>query len=195
MSENKKYDPFRQVEYLSSYTDVKSCPTDKPIVVFCGRSNAGKSSLLSAVCDHKNLARASTTAGKTQLINYFTCPEGFYLVDLPGFGYATLAKTKIAEIQQFVNDFLFEHGKNIVLVADCRRDMGDTEYSILKFAKDNKRKVFLARTKWDTLTKNEQFKKKKDWERENLHHISFPLSNTKKTGIQELVDAIRGTVG
>ncbi|HMR58301.1 MAG TPA: ribosome biogenesis GTP-binding protein YihA/YsxC, partial [Cyclobacteriaceae bacterium] len=85
---------IRQAEFVVSNTDVSKCPqTDKPEFAFIGRSNVGKSSLINMLTARKDLAKTSSTPGKTQTINHFLINKAWYLVDLPGYGYAQVSKT------------------------------------------------------------------------------------------------------
>jgi GTP-binding protein len=84
-----------QVEFTGSFTKISQCPTDGlPEFAFIGRSNVGKSSLINALAKQKGLAKTSSTPGKTQLMNFFRVELGFFIVDLPGYGYARVSKTQ-----------------------------------------------------------------------------------------------------
>ena len=86
---------IKQAEFVSSVADVSKCPkADKPEFAFIGRSNVGKSSLLNMLTNRKNLAKTSNKPGKTQTINHFIINETWYLVDLPGYGYAKVSREK-----------------------------------------------------------------------------------------------------
>ena len=85
----------KSAKFIISNTDVTKCPKSQiPEYAFIGRSNVGKSSLINSICSKKNLAKTSSRPGKTQLINHFLINESWYLVDLPGYGYARVSKTK-----------------------------------------------------------------------------------------------------
>lgn len=84
---------IHHAKYTSSHTKLEQCPVaDRPEYAFIGRSNVGKSSLINMLCDHKSLAKTSSQPGKTQTINYFDIDKTWYLVDLPGYGYARIAE-------------------------------------------------------------------------------------------------------
>ena len=86
---------IKTAEYTISSPTVTMCPKDqRPEFAFIGRSNVGKSSLINMICNHKGLAKTSATPGKTLLINHFIINRDWYLVDLPGYGYATRSKTE-----------------------------------------------------------------------------------------------------
>jgi len=86
---------IRSATFIISNSDVAKCPNSHlPEYAFIGRSNVGKSSLINALCNKKNLAKTSSRPGKTQLINHFLINQNWHLVDLPGFGYARVSKTQ-----------------------------------------------------------------------------------------------------
>ena len=95
------------VQYVGSYISENQCPPSKlPEYAFIGRSNVGKSSLINMLCQRKNLARVSNTPGKTQLLNYFDVNQQWYLVDLPGYGYAKVSKKQRAKFEKMIERFL-----------------------------------------------------------------------------------------
>ncbi|MBO7417566.1 MAG: YihA family ribosome biogenesis GTP-binding protein [Bacteroidaceae bacterium] len=94
-------------EFVISNTDVSKCPqTGLPEYAFIGRSNVGKSSLINMLTNNKKLAMTSSTPGKTQLINHFLINKQWYLVDLPGYGYANRSKKSVADIQRIIGSYL-----------------------------------------------------------------------------------------
>ncbi|MDD6493302.1 MAG: ribosome biogenesis GTP-binding protein YihA/YsxC [Bacteroidales bacterium] len=96
-------------EYVISSPVVSMCPKDdKPEYAFIGRSNVGKSSLINMLCRHKNLAKTSSTPGKTLLINHFIINKEWYLVDLPGYGFAKRSKTVQKKIEQMVSSYILQ---------------------------------------------------------------------------------------
>ena len=93
--------------FAGSYPRVNQCPaSDKPEFAFIGRSNVGKSSLINAITGHNSLAHISNTPGKTRLINFFLINRAWHLVDLPGYGYARISKTKREQWRRMVQDYL-----------------------------------------------------------------------------------------
>ncbi len=101
-------------DFLISNTTFKKCPQDeKPEFAFIGRSNVGKSSLINMLTGKKKLAKTSSTPGKTQLINHFVINEDWYLVDLPGYGYARASKKSRNNWEQFISEYLL-HRTNLL---------------------------------------------------------------------------------
>ena len=101
-------------DFLISNTTFKKCPEDeKPEFAFIGRSNVGKSSLINMLTGKKKLAKTSSTPGKTQLMNHFVINEDWYLVDLPGYGYAKASKKSRNNWEQFISEYLL-HRKNLL---------------------------------------------------------------------------------
>jgi len=111
--------------FLQSNTDYEKCPKpDKPEYAFIGRSNVGKSSLINALVQKKNLAKTSQTPGKTQLINHFQIDKKWYLVDLPGYGYAKVSKTDREKFEKMIHEYL-ENRENLMytfVLVDIRHE-------------------------------------------------------------------------
>ncbi len=107
---------FDQAEFVISNTDYLKCPKpDKPEFAFIGRSNVGKSSLINMMADRKGLAKTSGRPGKTQLINHFLIDDSWYLVDLPGYGYAKTSKKNRAAWADMIQDYLINR-ENLQIV-------------------------------------------------------------------------------
>lgn len=100
---------IKSAEFVISNTDYKSCPVDgKPEYAFIGRSNVGKSSLINMLTNRKGLALTSSTPGKTMLINHFLINDEWYLVDLPGYGYARRGKENRDKLRIIIEDYILE---------------------------------------------------------------------------------------
>lgn len=99
---------IKSAEFIISNTDIDKCPEpNKAEYAFIGRSNVGKSSLINMLCERNKLAKTSATPGKTQLINHFLINEEWYLVDLPGYGYAKVSKTQREKWDGFIKKYLY----------------------------------------------------------------------------------------
>jgi GTP-binding protein len=124
------------VTFVKGAVSIDGLPKgDRPEIAFAGRSNVGKSSLINALTNRKNLARASNTPGRTQEINYFDLSAGkFYLVDLPGYGFAAAPKKSVDAWSRFTLDYLRSRSKlkRVFLLIDSRRGLGEVDRSILK---------------------------------------------------------------
>jgi GTP-binding protein len=114
---------IKKAEFVISNTDPAKCPGDgRPEYAFIGRSNVGKSSLINMLTGKKGLALTSSTPGKTQLINHFLINDEWYLVDLPGYGYAQRGKKGREKIREIIDDYLDQREEltNLFVLLDCR---------------------------------------------------------------------------
>ena len=114
---------IKNSEFVVSSPVVGNCPDDnKPEYAFIGRSNVGKSSLINMLCNHKGLAKTSATPGKTLLINHFLINKEWYLVDLPGYGYARRSKSVQQKIQQMITSYILQREQliNVFVLIDIR---------------------------------------------------------------------------
>ena len=114
---------IKKAQFTISSPTVNQCPQDnKPEYAFIGRSNVGKSSLINMLCNHKGLAKTSATPGKTLLINYFIINNEWYLVDLPGYGYAQRSKTTQQKIRQMIESYVLQRQQltNLFVLIDIR---------------------------------------------------------------------------
>lgn len=142
------------VEFLISNSKVENCPkNDFPEYAFIGRSNVGKSSLINMLFDRKNLAKTSGRPGKTQLINHFVIDKSWYLVDLPGYGYARVSKTSKKEFQKLITDY-FKHRQQLVLafvLIDCRHEPQPIDMEFMQWLGENQIPFHIIFTKADKL--------------------------------------------
>ncbi len=105
---------IKKASFLTSSSKPNQCPeADKPEYAFIGRSNVGKSSLINMLCNQNGLAKTSSTPGKTQLINHFNIDDSWYLVDLPGYGYAKVSKTQRKQFKLLIDTYL-RHRSNLM---------------------------------------------------------------------------------
>ena len=116
---------IKEAEYLISSAVVSQCPKpDRPEYAFIGRSNVGKSSLINMITGKEGLAKTSQTPGKTQLINHFAINKAWYLVDLPGYGYARVTKSVKETFEKMINNYLFQRENliNTFVLIDIRHE-------------------------------------------------------------------------
>ncbi len=124
------------VEFLiSAFRPVQYPPPDRPEVAFAGRSNVGKSSLINVMINRKNLARTSSTPGRTQSINYFRIDQSLYFVDLPGYGFARVPIKVKKSWQKMVETYLRERSslKAVVVILDIRRDLTTADLDLVNW--------------------------------------------------------------
>lgn len=142
------------VEFVGSYPDpLVTLDPPLPEIAFSGRSNVGKSSLLNALVGQPGLARVSATPGKTSLINIFRLPA-FYLVDLPGYGFARASKTARAEYRELITRYLRERPRlaGVVWLLDVRRNPSADDREFQELLAERRHPVLVALTKADKLT-------------------------------------------
>jgi GTP-binding protein len=184
---------FRQAQFFISAETLLQCPADVGFeVAFAGRSNAGKSSAINTLTDHKGLARTSKTPGRTQLMNFFSLDTERRLVDLPGYGYAKVSHTQKAKWQKHLNDYLQERQslKGLVLLMDIRHPLQEYDQMVLKWANASGLPIHILLTKADKLkpnaARNQVFKIKKDLLIYGDNVSAQPFSALEKRGIEEL---------
>jgi GTP-binding protein len=127
---------IKTAEFIMSNSEVAKCPKDVlPEYAFIGRSNVGKSSLINMLTNHKNLAKTSGRPGKTQLINHFLINKNWYLVDLPGYGYAKVSKSSKKKFQKFITDY-FERRTQLVgafVLVDIRHEPQKIDLEFMEY--------------------------------------------------------------
>ena len=147
----------RQLEFLGGMATAAGWRPEStlPEVAFAGRSNVGKSSLLNALLRRRSAARVSRTPGRTREINFFRINSAFLLVDLPGYGYARVAKSRRAEWRPLIEGYLKSSPnlRGLVLLLDARREPTDDDRAMLSFLAESGTPVLVAITKMDKLGK------------------------------------------
>ena len=145
---------IKHAEFVMSNSKVAHCPKDRlPEYAFIGRSNVGKSSLINMLTERKNLAKTSSTPGKTQLINHFLINKNWYLVDLPGYGYARVSKKAKKAFQKFITDY-FEQREQLVsafVLIDCRHDPQPIDLEFMEYLGESQIPFSIIFTKADKL--------------------------------------------
>ena len=186
-------------EFIISNSDVTKCPTERlPEYAFIGRSNVGKSSLINMITNHKNLAKTSGKPGKTQLINHFKINANWFLVDLPGYGYARVSKKTKEVFQEFITDY-FETRQQLVsafVLIDIRLEAQKIDLEFIEYLGESEIPFCIVFTKADKLGKNKiaihvaAYKKEllaNNWEEMPPYFIT---SATEGTGKEELLNYI-----
>jgi GTP-binding protein len=160
---------IRTAEFISSAAKVSGCPAPAfPEYAFTGRSNVGKSSLINMLCGQNKLARISSTPGKTQLINHFLINKAWYLVDLPGYGFAKTSRTERGSWQKMVTEYLLNR-KNLMTVfvlADVNVKPQKSDLAFMEFLGKNAVPFVILFTKSDKAKKNILSKAVSDYQKE-----------------------------
>ena len=162
-----------------------------PQIVFIGRSNAGKSSVINSITGKTGLARTSSTPGRTQMINLFLINNAFYLVDLPGYGFAKMPAAVRHKMQQMVGWFLFNDDhkfRKVVLIIDAKVGLTGDDLKML-YNLQNEDLIVVA-NKIDKLKKTECAKQMKKIKEACQPFKVIPYSAEKKLGVAELVEAL-----
>lgn len=185
-------------DFIISNTQVSKCPQDGlPEYAFIGRSNVGKSSLINMLTKRPKLAMTSSTPGKTLLINHFLINKQWYLVDLPGYGYAQRGKKQQEKITKIIEDYILDREQmtNLFVLIDVRLEPQKIDLEFIEWLGENGIPFAIIFTKADKLTTNKTRdnvnlyikKLQEEWEELPPYFIS---SSEKKTGRNEILDYI-----
>ena len=192
---------IKTAEFVKSSGKWQECPEPTlPEYAFIGRSNVGKSSLINALMNHKDLAKTSGTPGKTQLINHFIINEKWYLTDLPGYGYARVSKTLRKDFENLIINYILNRKNlvNLFVLIDSRHTPQKIDIEFIEYCGESGIPFSLVFTKADKLKPNvvlanvEKYRQKllKTWE--DLPEI-YVTSAEKKTGGDEILAFISQT--
>ncbi len=189
---------FRNPEasFVGSFFAPDQLPGDRlPQVAVAGRSNVGKSSLLNRLLDQRKLARVSSTPGRTRSLNFFRIDNRFYLVDLPGYGYAKVSKSMRAQWDKLIEEYLTSADRliGLVLLLDCRREPTEQDWVIIEWLSRRQLPVVIAVTKVDKLSKDKLGRKIRQLE-QDLGVAAIPFSTVTGTGRKMLLTSIRDLV-
>ena len=188
-------------EFVISNTDVNKCPkTDFPEYAFIGRSNVGKSSLINMLTGNKKLAMTSSTPGKTLLINHFLINKQWYLVDLPGYGYANRSKKSVADIQRVIGSYLENRMEMTCLfvLIDSRLEPQAIDMNFMNWLGENQVPFAIVFTKADKQSKSRTEsnirgfieKMKEQWEELPPYFITSSLTGVGKDDVLSYIESI-----
>jgi len=153
-----KRNPFRQAQFVLSAPELRQLPDDAGAeIAFAGRSNAGKSSALNAICDQTGLARTSKTPGRTQQFVVFALDGGHRLIDLPGYGYAKVPEAMRAHWRKIIDAYLQQRQslRAVVLIIDSRHPLKDFDRQMLDYCRGIGLACHMLLTKADKLSRNQ----------------------------------------
>ncbi|WP_281828744.1 MULTISPECIES: ribosome biogenesis GTP-binding protein YihA/YsxC [Lactobacillus] len=185
-------------EYAVSAVREDQYPKDDlPEIALAGRSNVGKSSLINTLVNRKNLARTSSQPGKTQTLNFYLVNKSFYLVDVPGYGYAKVSQKKRQEFGEMIQDYLETRAdlKGLIILVDSRHVPSKDDQSMYEYAQYLNLPILVVCTKIDKLKKSQltkvkaNLKKVFDLSYDNVSVLTF--SSVTKNHVTELSDWIQ----
>lgn len=193
---------IKQAQFVISAPTVSKCPQDtKMEFAFIGRSNVGKSSLINMLCNHKGLAKTSATPGKTLLINHFIINKEWYLVDLPGYGYAKRSKTVQEKLDRMIRSYILQREQlvNLFVLIDIRHDQQKIDREFIDWLGASGIPFSIIFTKADKLGRVKAKANADAWMKklldvwENLPPY-FITSSEEKSGREEVLDYIEATM-
>jgi len=189
---------IKSAQFVISNTDIKLCPKDgKPEYAFIGRSNVGKSSLINMVTERNKLAKTSGRPGKTQLINHFIINDEWYLVDLPGYGYAKASKTSRAKWEKFISEYLTKREEllNVFVLLDCRLEPQQIDLEFMNWCGEKAIPFSMVFTKIDKVSSTVLQKNLAKYKKEMLKYWDelppvFTTSAESKFGREKILNYI-----
>ena len=192
---------IKTAEFVKSSGKWQECPESKiPEYAFIGRSNVGKSSLINAMMNHKDLAKTSGTPGKTQVINHFIVNEEWYLTDLPGYGYARVSKVKRKDFEKLITNYILNRSNlvNLFVLVDVRHTPQKIDLEFIEWCGESGVPFSIVFTKADKMKPNAAIKNveiytnelMKTWEDVPEMYVT---SAEKKEGGDKILDFIAAT--
>jgi GTP-binding protein len=193
---------FRRAAFVTSVRELHTLPPEGlGEIAFAGRSNAGKSSALNTLADHRKLAFVSKTPGRTQLLNYFDLGDNRYLVDLPGYGYAKVPDAIRAPWGKTIGEYLHIRQSlvGLALIMDARHPMSDLDRELLAWFQPTYKPVHVLLTKADKLTRDEAQRAlmtlRRELEQIGPNYSATLFSSLKKTGWEDAEKVFAGWLG
>jgi GTP-binding protein len=189
---------IKSAEFVMSNSNVAKAPKDQiPEYAFIGRSNVGKSSLINMLMQRKDLAKTSGKPGKTQLINHFKVNDSWFLVDLPGYGYAQISKKKRTIFQYFIENYFKEREQLVCtfVLIDSRHDPQKIDLEFMRFLGENQIPFCIVFTKADKLGSSKLNKQITSYKKKLLQHWeslpqTFITSSSSKLGREQFLEFI-----
>ena len=190
---------FNNAKFIGSYPSTEDLPVDQGSeIAFCGRSNCGKSSILNALTNNKKLAKTSKTPGRTQSINVFEIKSNsdFKIIDLPGYGYAKVSKKMRASWGQEIEKYLMTRQclNALCIIMDIRHPFKEDDESLIDWCESKDLPMILLLNKADKLSKSQiaqtVLNATKELNKLSTEHFIIPVSATKKTGINLVLEKI-----
>ncbi len=189
---------IKSATFVVSNSDYKKCPAEnKPEFAFIGRSNVGKSSLINMLVDNKKLAKTSGRPGKTQLINHFVVNDDWFLVDLPGYGYAKASKVQRQAWEKFIVDYLTKREQllNVFVLLDARLDPQKIDLEFMNWCGEKQIPFSMVFTKLDKLSSSALAKNLAKYKKEMLKYWEalppvFTTSSESKFGKEQVLNYI-----
>ena len=191
---------IKKSEFVISAPLVSKCPNDdKPEYAFIGRSNVGKSSLINMLCNNKKLAKTSSTPGKTLLINHFIINNEWYIVDLPGYGFAKHSKSITQRLGKMISSYILQREQlvNVFVLIDVRHEQQKIDREFVDWLGESNVPFTIIFTKADKLGPGKARQNAQDWmnkltDRWETLPPYFITSSEKKNGRDEVLNYIDG---
>lgn len=187
-----------QPKFITSATKLEECPpATLPEVTFAGRSNVGKSSLINTLLNRKNIARTSNTPGKTQQMNYYQIGDEFFMVDLPGYGFAKVPKKERERWGKSIREYLLDREslRLILHVVDVRHDPSQLDEDFFYWMGMNEKPFAVVLSKSDKLSRNKvnssKAKVRRALKEMNIEVPILPFSSSSREGVDEIEKLIK----
>lgn len=192
---------IRSAQFVISNSRIDKCPAhDRPEYAFIGRSNVGKSSLINMLTAHKGLAMTSSTPGKTLLINHFIVNDDWYLVDLPGYGYAQRGNSQREQLKRMIEDYVLERQQltSLFVLIDSRLEPQKIDLEFIEWLGENEVPFGIIFTKADKMGRGgltENVKRFLDrlaeqWEELPPHFVTSSKDRTGRDAVLEYIDTV-----
>lgn len=187
---------IKQAEFVGVFVDMDQLPADQlPEVAIVGRSNVGKSSLINRIANRKNLAKSSSTPGKTRTINYYRFNQSWYLVDLPGYGFAKVSRTEKARWGKMIEKYLAGRNtlRGVILLVDIRHSPSQEDRMMKDWLEHHQLPFMVVATKADKLSRAAQQKNLAMIRKElqlPVEQLPLGFSSANGAGVEELLQSL-----